>query len=81
MEGQLETHESHSGTQSDCVCAENGCSHRRTKNGFVTNMVKEKHNSTRTYDLDGFRRRAACVCVKDTREQEVRFLCRGRVQL
>ena len=34
-------------------------------------MVKEKPNSTRTYDEDGFRRRAACLCVKDASEQEV----------
>lgn len=78
MEGQLEKDENYSGTKSACVCAENGCSHRRTKNGFVTNMVKEKHNSTRTYDLDGFRRRAACVCVKDTREQEVLLVSGSR---
>lgn len=35
-------------------------------------MVKEKPNSTRTYDEDGFRRRAACLCVKDEQENEVR---------
>lgn len=34
-------------------------------------MVKEKPNSTRTYDEDGFRRRAACLCVKDEQENEV----------
>ncbi|OQV22913.1 putative Diphosphoinositol polyphosphate phosphohydrolase 1 [Hypsibius exemplaris] len=27
-------------------------------------MVKEKPDSTRCYDTDGFRRRAACVCVR-----------------
>ncbi|EEC13010.1 diphosphoinositol polyphosphate phosphohydrolase 1 [Ixodes scapularis] len=26
--------------------------------------MKEKPNSTRTYDEDGFRRRAACLCVR-----------------
>lgn len=34
-------------------------------------MVKEKPNSIRTYDKDGYRLRAACVCVKDDSEQEV----------
>lgn len=35
-------------------------------------MVKEKINSIRTYDEDGYRRRAACLCFKDETEQEVR---------
>ena len=34
-------------------------------------MVKEKINSIRTYDAEGFRRRAACLCVRDEKEQEV----------
>lgn len=34
-------------------------------------MVKEKPNSTRIYDEDGFRRRAAAICVKDDLENEV----------
>jgi len=34
-------------------------------------MVKEKDESERTYDQDGFRRRAACLCVKDGTEREV----------
>lgn len=34
-------------------------------------MVKEKPNSTRLYDSDGFRKRAACVCVKNEQEAEV----------
>jgi diphosphoinositol-polyphosphate diphosphatase len=34
-------------------------------------MVKEKPNSTRIYDKDGFRRRAACICVKNPQESEV----------
>lgn len=45
---------------------------------FRNSMVKEKLNSTRTYDLDGFRRRAACVCVRDDREQEVLLVSGGR---
>lgn len=34
-------------------------------------MVKEKPNSIRTYDKDGFRRRAACLCFRDQKEDEV----------
>lgn len=34
-------------------------------------MVKEKPNSIRIYDKDGFRRRAACICVKSEAETEV----------
>lgn len=34
-------------------------------------MVKEKPNSIRTYDKDGFRRRAACLCFRDKKEDEV----------
>ena len=36
-------------------------------------MVKEKPGSTRIYDQDGFRRRAACICVKSESENEVSF--------
>lgn len=36
-------------------------------------MVKEKPNSTRIYDKDGFRQRAACICVRSTEENEVCF--------
>jgi len=36
-------------------------------------MVKEKPNQIRTYDKDGFRLRAACVCVRDDTEQEVTY--------
>jgi len=35
--------------------------------------VKEKPNQIRTYDEDGFRLRAACVCVRDDTEQEVTY--------
>ena len=38
---------------------------------FDDKMVKEKVNSIRTYDEEGFKRRAACVCVKDKSEKEV----------
>ena len=34
-------------------------------------MVKEKPNSTRIYDEDGYRQRAACICVKNEAETEV----------
>lgn len=35
-------------------------------------MVKEKE--TRIYDEDGFRRRAAAICVRDDLENEVSIL-------
>lgn len=38
---------------------------------FCLQMVKEKPNSTRIYDKDGFRRRAACICVRSDAETEV----------
>lgn len=41
-------------------------------------MVKEKPNSTRTYDEDGFRRRAACLCVRDTDEKEILLVTSSR---
>lgn len=34
-------------------------------------MVKEKPNSTRVYDEEGYRRRAACICVRSESETEV----------
>jgi len=34
-------------------------------------MVKEKPESARLYDADGFRQRAACICVKNETEAEV----------
>lgn len=37
-------------------------------------MVKDKPNSIRTYDEDGFRKRAACLCVKNELEDEVSFV-------
>ena len=37
-------------------------------------MVKEKPNSTRLYDDEGFRKRAACICVKNEMETEVRYI-------
>lgn len=37
-------------------------------------MVKEKPNSTRIYDKDGFRRRAACICVRSDAETEVKII-------
>lgn len=48
------------------------------------NMVKEKANSIRIYDSEGYRRRAACICVKNDLEDEVgqpadgssRYFCR-----
>jgi diphosphoinositol-polyphosphate diphosphatase len=34
-------------------------------------MVKEKAVNQRLYDVDGYRKRAACVCVKNENENEV----------
>lgn len=39
---------------------------------LIVNMVKEKPNSTRVFDSDGFRRRAACICVRSELETEVK---------
>ncbi|XP_075225426.1 diphosphoinositol polyphosphate phosphohydrolase 1 Aps isoform X2 [Lycorma delicatula] len=41
-------------------------------------MVKEKPNSIRIYDQDGFRRRAACICVKNESEDEVLLVTSSR---
>ena len=41
------------------------------------NMVKEKANSIRMYDSEGYRRRAACICVKSDLEDEVSQLADG----
>uniref|UniRef100_A0A182JTT7 diphosphoinositol-polyphosphate diphosphatase n=1 Tax=Anopheles christyi TaxID=43041 RepID=A0A182JTT7_9DIPT len=41
-------------------------------------MVKEKPNSTRIYDKDGYRRRAACICVRSETEAEVLLVTSSR---
>ncbi|CAG2173688.1 unnamed protein product [Oppiella nova] len=41
-------------------------------------MVKEKPNSTRTYDEEGFRRRAACLCVRDDHQKEILLVTSSR---
>uniref|UniRef100_A0A0A9Z8P3 diphosphoinositol-polyphosphate diphosphatase n=1 Tax=Lygus hesperus TaxID=30085 RepID=A0A0A9Z8P3_LYGHE len=41
-------------------------------------MVKEKPNSTRCYDADGYRRRAACICVRSEAEDEVLLVSSSR---
>ncbi|XP_053693693.1 diphosphoinositol polyphosphate phosphohydrolase 1 [Sabethes cyaneus] len=41
-------------------------------------MVKEKPNSTRIYDKDGYRRRAACICVRSEEEAEVLLVTSSR---
>ena len=38
---------------------------------LLLKIMKDKPNSTRTYDADGYRLRAAGVCVKDEDEREV----------
>lgn len=42
-------------------------------------MVKEKPNSTRIYDKDGFRQRAACICVRSSDENEVSFTTNEKI--
>lgn len=42
-----------------------------TEPAAAANMVKEK--VLRIYDKDGFRRRAACICVRSDEETEVRY--------
>ncbi|XP_056089314.1 nudix (nucleoside diphosphate linked moiety X)-type motif 3a isoform X3 [Rhinichthys klamathensis goyatoka] len=34
-------------------------------------MIKHKSNQTRTYDRDGYKKRAACLCFRSEREEEV----------
>uniref|UniRef100_A0A8D8VWX2 diphosphoinositol-polyphosphate diphosphatase n=1 Tax=Cacopsylla melanoneura TaxID=428564 RepID=A0A8D8VWX2_9HEMI len=41
-------------------------------------MVKEKPNSTRMYDQDGYRRRAACICVRNEAEKEILLVTSSR---
>ncbi|XP_045464795.1 diphosphoinositol polyphosphate phosphohydrolase 2 [Harmonia axyridis] len=41
-------------------------------------MVKEKPNSIRIYDEEGFRRRAACICVRSEDETEVLLVTSSR---
>lgn len=35
-------------------------------------MMKLKSNQTRTYDGDGYKKRAACLCFRSETEEEVR---------
>uniref|UniRef100_A0A3B4FST4 diphosphoinositol-polyphosphate diphosphatase n=1 Tax=Pundamilia nyererei TaxID=303518 RepID=A0A3B4FST4_9CICH len=41
-------------------------------------MMKLKPNQTRTYDGDGFKKRAACLCFKNEREEEVLLVSSSR---
>lgn len=41
-------------------------------------MVKEKADHQRLYDMDGFKKRAACVCVKNENENEVLLISSSR---
>lgn len=36
--------------------------------------MKDKPNSTRIYDEDGFRRRAACICVRKDSDEVIIIL-------
>lgn len=37
-------------------------------------MVKEKSNQSRVFDSEGYRKRAACICVKSEEETEVKSI-------
>lgn len=37
--------------------------------------MKDKPNSTRIYDEDGFRRRAACICVRKDSDEVICNYC------
>ncbi|XP_011176013.1 diphosphoinositol polyphosphate phosphohydrolase 1 isoform X2 [Solenopsis invicta] len=54
-----------------------GCP-RYNSNNNISNMVKEKANSIRIYDSEGYRRRAACICVKSDLEDEVLLVTSSR---
>ncbi|RVE72012.1 hypothetical protein OJAV_G00057470 [Oryzias javanicus] len=41
-------------------------------------MIKLKPNQTRTYDVEGFKRRAACLCFKNEKEDEVLLVSSSR---
>ncbi|XP_012284864.1 diphosphoinositol polyphosphate phosphohydrolase 1 [Orussus abietinus] len=41
-------------------------------------MVKERPNSIRIYDSDGYKRRAACICVRNDLEEEVLLVTSSR---
>ncbi|XP_033941845.1 nudix (nucleoside diphosphate linked moiety X)-type motif 4a isoform X1 [Pseudochaenichthys georgianus] len=41
-------------------------------------MMKLKPNQTRTYDGEGFKKRAACVCFKNENEEEVLLVSSSR---
>lgn len=44
----------------------------------VTYIMKFKPNQTRTYDGEGFKKRAACLCFKNDREEEVLLVSSSR---
>lgn len=37
----------------------------------TASMMKFKPNQTRTYDREGYKKRAACLCFRSEREDEV----------
>ncbi|XP_062938654.1 diphosphoinositol polyphosphate phosphohydrolase 1-like [Cynocephalus volans] len=41
-------------------------------------MMKLKSNQTRTYDGDGYKKRAACLCFRSESEEEVLFVSSSR---
>uniref|UniRef100_V9L687 diphosphoinositol-polyphosphate diphosphatase n=2 Tax=Callorhinchus milii TaxID=7868 RepID=V9L687_CALMI len=45
---------------------------------LTAQMMKIKQNQTRTYDGEGFKKRAACLCFKDESEEEVLLVSSSR---
>ncbi|KAM9217440.1 diphosphoinositol polyphosphate phosphohydrolase 1 isoform 1-T1 [Leptosomus discolor] len=44
-------------------------------------MMKLKSNQTRTYDGDGYKKRAACLCFRSESEEEVQLSIPGKVDV
>lgn len=45
----------------------------RIRTDYARGVMKFKPNQTRTYDGEGFKQRAACLCFRNEREDEVRL--------
>ncbi|KAM4037771.1 diphosphoinositol polyphosphate phosphohydrolase 2 isoform 1-T1 [Anomaloglossus baeobatrachus] len=46
--------------------------------GVAASMMKFKPNQTRTYDREGFKKRAACLCFRNEREDEILLVSSSR---
>lgn len=58
-----------------CRAAGSGCDLSRDAQ---PEMMKLKSNQTRTYDGDGYKKRAACLCFRNETEQEVLLVSSSR---